>query len=275
VKLTVYLFRSDAKSFAQLLRSDKEPAPASLKQELSVPCEAWVAPPFPHSPSWADTVAPLVETKDLRNASTSLLFLLQVDERYFAVAFGYASSLLREELLEHDFGLRVTANASDPGKIAALQVRTIDENSRQQRSQTTHRARVSDFDLEVEREWLRYMKGDALAAGDMAKSVGGSQSLSITTDKSTKDLPEILSWLLVQFHADAYKSKFPYIDNLAPVPKGDPFLRTCRQSSARQSLILTPSASGWLRPMIRWGRMLSTIRSSATECDDVSHSRSS
>ncbi|MEU1619696.1 TIGR04141 family sporadically distributed protein [Streptomyces sp. NPDC005722] len=79
------------------------------------------------------------------------------------------------------FGLRVTANMADPFKVAAIQVRTLSENSRQQRSQTANRTRVAEFDVEVEREWLRYLKADVSDGVSWASGVGGSQSLSLTT----------------------------------------------------------------------------------------------
>lgn len=173
---------------------------------------------------WLKHVLPLAKLSDLRNSNSSVAILFKASDRFFAVCFGYAQSMLNHELLEPEFGLRVTANMADPAKIAAMQVRTLSENSRQQRSQTANKSRVADFDLEVEREWLRYLKADVTSGVDWVNGVGGSQSLSLTTDQDILNFPSILSALLTEFQSDAYKHKFPYIDNFVPISKGDPIL---------------------------------------------------
>ncbi len=226
MKLTIYLFREEAESFADLLREDKEPSRVSLRQSLSVPCEAWTAQTEPRPPKWADVVDPLVDVSHLINSSGSLVLLFQVRNRFFAVSFGYANSLLRDELLEHSFGLKVSANATDPERVDELQARTVTENSRQLRSKTTKRSSVAEFDLEVEREWLRFLKGDIEAGAEIAGSLGGSQSLSINAKVDITQLPELLDWVLDQFESENYKDKYPYVDNFTPIPKAHPIVDT-------------------------------------------------
>ncbi|MYV58779.1 hypothetical protein GTW37_03455 [Streptomyces sp. SID4931] len=226
MRVSIYLFREEAGDFEDLLRDFPDgarvPERRGLSDGVDLDCEIWVMPQEPKPPMWAKYVSPLVEISDLKNANASVVVFFKVSGRFFAVCFGYAHSLLRGELLEPEFGLRVTANLADPLKVAAMQVRTLSENSRQQRSQTANKTRVAEFDLEVEREWLRYLKADISGGVDWASGVGGSQSLSLTTSEDLKNFPEILSSLLSEFRSDAYKEKFPYIDNFVPIPKGDP-----------------------------------------------------
>jgi uncharacterized protein (TIGR04141 family) len=203
-----------------------------LKDGKSLPCQVWVMPGEPKAPRWAPSLLPLVDISDLRNSTSSVAVLFDVDGRFFAVCFGYAQSMLNHNLLEPEFGLRVTANLADPLKVAAIQVRTLSENSRQQRSQTANKTRVADFDVEVEREWLRYLKADVASGIDWASGVAGSQSLAITTKMDLSEFPAMLSKLLDTFHSDAYKASFPYIDNFVPVAKGDPVLPSLNKALA-------------------------------------------
>ncbi len=145
----------------------------------------------------------LTTVSDLKNSNNSVAVLFQVNDRYFAVCFGYAHAMLNHELIEPEFGLRVTANMADPFKVAAIQVRALSENSRQQRSQTASRTRVAEFDVEVEREWLRYLKADVSDGVNWASGVGGSQSLSLTTKMELSEFPTLLSHLLDQFASEA------------------------------------------------------------------------
>ncbi|MEV5284903.1 TIGR04141 family sporadically distributed protein [Streptomyces albidoflavus] len=228
MRATIYLFRAEARSFDDLLRDfpagTRTPERRELNGDINIEGEVWVMPQEPKQPLWLKHVLPLTDISHLRNSTSSVAVLLKASNRFFAVCFGYAQSMLNHELLEPEFGLRVTANMADPEKIAAMQVRTLSENSRQQRSQTANKSRVADFDLEVEREWLRYLKADVTTDVDWASGVGGSQSLSISTDRKIVEFPNLLSSLLREFESESYKNKFPYIDNFTPIAKGDPIL---------------------------------------------------
>ncbi|MFI6443260.1 TIGR04141 family sporadically distributed protein [Kitasatospora sp. NPDC050543] len=230
MKVSIYLFRDEATTFAELLRDfapgAPTPEPRELINQVVVPCEVWVMPAQPKPPSWAKALEAVVNISDLKNSSNSVVLFYEVSRRFFAVCFGYGHSLLNHELLESEFGLRVTANMADPEKVATMQVRTVSENSRQQQSQTANKTRAAEFDLQLEREWLRYLKADVTKGLEWATTVGGSQSLSITTTTPLADFSEILEHLLVEFNSQAYKEKFPYIDNFSPVAKGNPILST-------------------------------------------------
>ncbi|QPP07544.1 hypothetical protein G4Z16_15395 [Streptomyces bathyalis] len=230
MRVSIYLFRAEAQGFEGLLR-DFSLSSQRPEERVTIPdnqgsldCRVWVMPGHPKEPKWAAALSPLVDVTDLKNSNNSVAVLFKVADRFFAVCFGYAQSMLNNELLEPEFGLRVTANMADPMKISAMQVRTVDANSRQQRSQTANRSRVAEFDLEVEREWLRYLKADVTEDLNWATGVGGSQALSLTTDTDLLEFPGLLSQLLDKFESEDYKEKFPYLDNFVPVSKGDPVL---------------------------------------------------
>ncbi|MEU6210965.1 TIGR04141 family sporadically distributed protein [Streptomyces sp. NPDC047023] len=237
MRVSVYLFRDDAHSFGDLLRhfpeESRKPERRELGPGINLDCEVWVMPQQPKKPSWLKHISPLVEVSDLRNANSSVTLLFRASGRFFAICFGYAHSMLNSELLEPEFGLRVTANMADPLKVGAIQVRTVSENSRQQRSQTASKTRVAEFDLELETEWLRYLKADPSNGIDWASGVSGSQSLCLTTKKELVDFPDILESLLAEFQSDAYKKSFPYIDNFAPIPKADPVQPRLREALIR------------------------------------------
>ncbi|MFE1432777.1 TIGR04141 family sporadically distributed protein [Streptomyces griseoaurantiacus] len=242
MRVSIYLFRAKANSFEGLLRDFPEgsraPQKRDLKDGVDLDCEIWALPAEPRAPKWATALSKLTPISDLKNSNNSVAVLFKVRDRYFAVCFGYAHAMLNHELIEPEFGLRVTANMADPFKVAAIQVRTLSENSRQQRSQTASRTRVAEFDVEVEREWLRYLKADVSDGVSWASGVAGSQSLSLTTQMELLQFPTLLSHLLEQFTSEAYKEKFPYIDNFVPISAGDPILDDLW--SALREAILSP-----------------------------------
>ncbi|MFE4800138.1 TIGR04141 family sporadically distributed protein [Streptomyces sp. NPDC056708] len=143
MRVSIYLYREEVQSFEDLLRDfldgSRVPEQRDLIDGVELDCEIWVMPQDPKPPMWAKHISPLVQVSDLKNSNASVAVFFKVEDRFFAVCFGYAHSLLDGELLEPEFGLRVTANMADPLKVAAMQVRTLSENSRQQRSQTANK----------------------------------------------------------------------------------------------------------------------------------------
>lgn len=226
MKISAYLYRKEVTNFTQLLKSVPTgmlgPVALKPKVKLSVPFQAWSVPGRKKPPSWAAVAGELVDTSAFVNVSNSLVFLFEVDSRFFAVSFGHGHSILNAELLEPEFGLRTSVNAVDPNKLAAMQVRTLNENSRQQRSQTSNQASIADLDLDVEREMIRFVRGKVGDSTSAVKSLGGSQAVALTTKSDLKEIPKVLSWLLKAYESDAYKASFPYLDNFVPLKKSDP-----------------------------------------------------
>ncbi len=118
----------------------------------------FVQPSAEKPPSWLSLFqnAISLDTSDAYNASTAALWLLEVQERRMALAFGYGRNLLRAGVYDEDFGLRVTLNAVDPNRIKTVDRMTLDAVAQQSRIQASRDANISDFglDLDVEQDLL-------------------------------------------------------------------------------------------------------------------------
>ena len=71
-------------------------------------------------PRWTDFFGGTINTSEFKSASTPAILIVRVSGRVFAVAFGHARFMLQPGCYEENFGLRVTLNAADPERVAAL-----------------------------------------------------------------------------------------------------------------------------------------------------------
>jgi uncharacterized protein (TIGR04141 family) len=80
-----------------------------------------VGPKRPSPPRWLRHVKPYAPNlPELMNETVSAVLLVPVDNRTFALTFGYGRFLLRADSWEDGFGLKVTLNAVPPGNIKSM-----------------------------------------------------------------------------------------------------------------------------------------------------------
>jgi hypothetical protein len=58
--------------------------------------------------------------------NASAVWLVPVEDRLFACAFGYGRTLIAPGTFEEDFGLKVTLNCVDPTKVHSIDRTTLD-----------------------------------------------------------------------------------------------------------------------------------------------------
>lgn len=227
MKLSVYLLNDDVKDFKQAIQrkylSGKNPFVELPKMgKLSYECIAFVQSNKVKAPKWLDFVGKNFDLSNLAllNASNSFLIILRVKSRIFAVPFGFAYSALDRSRIEQGFGMRVTLNEIDPERIETLDTRNIDLVTKQRRTHVTVGSKVSEFGLNQNIDWIRYVSGKPTTK-EFASKLSGSDSLAITTDTTINELGELCEELLEKFQATTYKKHFEFIDYLRPLKRAD------------------------------------------------------
>ncbi len=116
MQLSYYLFTDSVKEFQSVWKDGAKCPPQEytrikLKAQFTSWAEAYLCENKPSIPPWVDFVQPCCAPGALsgvENISNSLVLLLKVKNRVFAVCFGYGHTAIDRELLEADFGLWVT-----------------------------------------------------------------------------------------------------------------------------------------------------------------------
>jgi uncharacterized protein (TIGR04141 family) len=156
------------------------------------------------------------EMPNVYTANISAVLIVQYQDRFFALTFGYGRNLLEPRFLVRDFGLRVTLNKVDPAKLRSVDSKIYDDMVVSTRRQTSQKTRVEAFELDVSRALLRGVTGEADEEDDFTRFTG-STSVQVTTELTFADLGEILDQLLEAYADSAYQENFAWVDNVQGV----------------------------------------------------------
>ncbi len=218
MKFTIYLFKESVKSSEDAFNAGKLVGENSYKKlapktQLPFSCEAYLQQQNESIPSWAETAGEYFQLGNikLKNVSNSLVILVKVTERLFALTHGYGHTALNKNQLERDFGLKVVLNEINPSAFRSVVSRNIDTSTKQTQVATNRNSKIYDFKFQLDSDLLRTVSGLPLDK-DLGVMISGSDSLTIQSKLDLSKLGEICEKLLESFKKDSYKERFPFID---------------------------------------------------------------
>jgi uncharacterized protein (TIGR04141 family) len=181
--------------------------------------DLYVEPSDDRRPGWVSFFegAATIDPAFVRNASTSAVWLVEVESRQFALTFGYGRNLLKPGVHEEDFGLRVTLNAVDPNKIKAIDRMTLDAVAQQTRIQAIQDASMSEFGLDVEQDLLRAVTGAPVDEAAFGHRLTGRDALQMTLPIELSGVRPLLTRLLVEHAKNDFRVRFPWIEQIHEV----------------------------------------------------------
>jgi uncharacterized protein (TIGR04141 family) len=174
-------------------------------------------------PRWLAFLEDAIDkTPKLYNASNGALLTVKWGKRTFAFSFGHGRHLLQPGSWEDNFGLKVTLNSVDPGRLKSVDRKTFDAISCHTRTQASQEGDVTAFGLNIEQDLLRAATGYPLDE-KLGTRMTGMDSLLVAVPTTLRGLADLLGHYLGKFHDDSYKKSFPWVDHIAEVR--DPKLR--------------------------------------------------
>lgn len=174
----------------------------------------------PSPPDWASYLAPAVDGNladaGLSTSSASAVWLIQRSDQVFAITFGYGRFMLKDEGIDQRFGLRCTLNAIDSLRIRSLDRKSFERVQRLTREQVSRESDLGAFGIHVEQDLLRAVTGSPLDPA-YGHRLSGRDCLAVSTRASIAEVPELLDRYLELSRQDRYRSKFPWVDNIAEI----------------------------------------------------------
>jgi uncharacterized protein (TIGR04141 family) len=154
---TVFLVKDNIPDPVVALDRKKAPRAIPLTGDLGLSGTLYVGRQHRTTPSWVGMLNPFLteEMPAVYTANISAVLIVQYQDRFFALTFGYGRKLLEPRFLVRDFGLRVTLNKVDPAKLRSVDSKIYDEMVVSTRRQTSQKTRVEAFELDVSRALLR------------------------------------------------------------------------------------------------------------------------
>ena len=174
-------------------------------------------------PKWAISfLTERVNTENLfvSNARAVLLVrvnITQEEQRVFAVVMGYGKNMLKDDVVEERFGLKVVLNTIKPNSLRRINKRDIGGNQKLSDEQLPLKAGINDFGIDINRDLVGYIAGvsddDEYAPGIIA----GGDILSLTAEVDITNVVSFLRKTYNKYIMDVYKENFAWIDQIQDV----------------------------------------------------------
>jgi uncharacterized protein (TIGR04141 family) len=222
---TFYLFNEDILDFDQAIKQDRvegenpytrlEPTP-DLPPTLQI--QAYFQMNKSTSPTWLSFISDyfVINKDEIRNVTNSLILLIKIEERIFAVTSGFGYSAINKHQIVRDFGLRVVLNEIDPEKILKVDSRNLDSTTKQKTILINRNSPISEFEFDFNEDLISQIGGKP-AHGEYGRNFTGADSLRLSADLSLPQLDEKCRQLLNIYQADSYKKYFAFYDVLKEV----------------------------------------------------------
>ncbi len=241
MQLTFHLFKENVTDFSSAIKTDKLKGKdgfklISLNSTVAFSGEAYLQRDKTTSPPWLSYIknhCDIDNPEKLLNRSCSFVLLVKRKlppknaTRIFAVTMGYGHSLLSENELEADFGLKVTMNSVAEKKLRSIQARNFGTAPVQRHLVASQDSGRSAFDIDSYLDLVASLEGIVKNA-DLRRTakakqhnknllgtrVSGSAACSLSHDASFPELGDKCDKLWGAFNADRYTKLFPEYDNV-------------------------------------------------------------
>lgn len=143
----------------------------------------YVEPSHPTPPAWVTgffgndfrSSVPLISS----SAKGVFLTHIRVDRKdyNFAVIFGYGRHLLKPDVIEDRFGLKVVLNSVDHKNLRSLDKTSLGSVPKQTREQMSRESEVADFGIDIEQDLISSVTGKSRIA-DLGTTISGRDALA-------------------------------------------------------------------------------------------------
>jgi uncharacterized protein (TIGR04141 family) len=216
-KLSIYLLKKDIKRFADALRDIKSVQEYKLKGTLKLDGAIYVGQPKENPASWVDLLQQGTDQQiqDLSNTSNRAIVFMKSEDRIFALPFGFGKFLLRDDVIEREFGLRTTLNIVDADRLRSMNKANVDDFTTLTTTQTSRRAKPQQFNLDIVRDLIRGVTGEPSPDfEELGSTVTGSEGIYIVPALNFADLASLLRAIGRAYRSRRYKARFDWIDNI-------------------------------------------------------------
>lgn len=171
-------------------------------------------------PSWKGQLEKIAEDGNIEieeNVSNKAIVVVKYKENYFSLTYGRGKSIIDDDKIVRNFGLKVSANLIEPNKIKSLNSFSIGEAIILNNKQASILSSQDQMQVDKEKEILKSIAGSP-KDDSIAKFLYGSDSLNITVNYDITGLKNLIEDYYNAYNKDHYKvNGFEWIDNIKNV----------------------------------------------------------
>lgn len=191
-RVTIYLIKSSFKDFNEIIEDNNDVLEINQNDENT---KIFYRKSNEFKPKWLisffEHTGESEENKELDNINTEnakviLMKRIQFDDgsyRIFAMPFGYGKSMLKKDVYEEQFGLKIVLNTIENNTIKSLSKTDIGTNYKKSKEQMPKASTIYDFDFDVSMELIKEVTAKS---GDEFDGVviNGNDGFNFATDKN-------------------------------------------------------------------------------------------
>lgn len=218
-KLSIFLIKEEFKSFEITLKT-RDITKFKLKESIEGDGLIIIGHERSKEPDWKKLLQSISEDKipNLNNSSNRAILFFRINNRIFALCFGFGKYLLHESCIEREFGLRTALNIVDADKLISIDKANIGDLNLLTKTQASQKGSPHHFEIDILRDLLKGVTGEPKNAHDhlYGKIVTGNESLNISPKIKLSKVPSILTEIHDAYFSNDYKERFDWIDNIKP-----------------------------------------------------------
>ena len=236
ISLTIYLFKSNVTEFSDCLKNVNNLKPVNIQKKYNINGIIYYCNNNFKKPKWKTYLDELSGTNvDIYDTSSSkAILVVRIEDRLMGVVFGYGRSLINEEMIERQFGLKVCLNVLDQTKMRSINAATIEDMIVTTQKQASYSTSQEEFDLNTINDIVRGITGVPYNE-QYGTIISGKDSLVVSIQMNLSELTKKLTLFYQAYKNDRYKKiGFDWVDNVSEIR--DPILKNKLFSSLKDLL---------------------------------------
>lgn len=155
------------------------------------------------------------------NARAVLLLRVNIDEnnnqRTFALTMGYGKHMLKDDVVEERFGLKVILNTISPNSLRRINKINIGGNQKLSNEQLPLKAGIRDFGLDINRDLVSHIAGVSDDDEYVTGILSGGDILSVTAEVDISNIVSFLQMTYQRYCLNNYTVNFGWVDQIQEV----------------------------------------------------------
>jgi len=221
IRLNAFLFNENTVNFQMFLADAGRGVKAyDLRSSLGMEGKIYVKEREAGRPKWAAQLDMIHGSTlpGLTTLSASAVIFIKAKKRVVAFVFGYGRYLLDDAKFELDFGIKTALNTLDNTTLRSVDLYSMEQEPMQKRTQAVRSSNINSFGIDVSRDILKAVTGDARPGIDWETIHGGGAQFSFTTKiENFDELKDLAIKLGDSFDLKNYKTNFEWVDNIQRV----------------------------------------------------------
>lgn len=219
VNITIFLIKDSFKNHKQCLKNPESLNFINVKEGFGFQGKICICESSSKTPQWKyyldEFAGSPIDMSD--NTSNKAVMILKISSRLMAIVFGYGRSLLNEEAIELNFGLKTALNIIDPKRMRSVNATTIEDVVVTTQRQASYSTDQDEFGINITSDIMKGVTGNPFDP-IYGNTVSGKDSLIVSTYMELSETKERLELYLKAYFDKRYRDiGFSWIDNIGEV----------------------------------------------------------